>query len=218
MAKKNSQPFQVLATRTSFRGPVFHVTSDQIVEPGGTPPVRRDTVCHPGSVAILALDEAEAEAGTGKEPRLLLARQFRYPVRGSLWELPAGKLDGGESELTAARRELLEETGCTARRWKRALFFYPSPGFLNETITIYLARDLVHGAAQPEEDERISTRFFPLSTLLQKAASGKLRDGKTIAGVLWLAQAGWLKNDKKDKKEKTQNAKAKNQHPAKRKL
>jgi ADP-ribose pyrophosphatase len=185
MAKKSEQPLQVISTRTPFHGPVFQVTSDQVVEPGGAVQVRRDTVRHQGSVVIMAIDES------GEEPRVLLARQYRYPAKDYLWEFPAGRIDDGESELAAARRELMEETGCTARQWKRALFFYSSPGFLDETMAIYLARDLVQGKAQPEEDEMITTRFFPLSALLQKAVSGKLQDGKTIAGVLWLAQAGW---------------------------
>jgi len=100
-------------------------------------------------------------------------------------ELPAGRIDPGENALAAGRRELLEETGYTAKRWKRALFFYPSPGFLEETMTIFLARGLNAGTAQPEADERIEHELIPLSQATGLILSGKIRDGKTIAGVLW---------------------------------
>jgi ADP-ribose pyrophosphatase len=184
MASKSTRKprVKVISARVVFRGPVFCVTSDVVIEPGGVE-ARRDTVRHQGSVVVLALDESKPK------PRVLLARQFRYPVGDYIWELPAGRIDHGENALAAAKRELREETGYTARRWKRALFYYSSPGFLDETMTIYIARDLRPGPAQPEEDERISTRFFPLADLVLSAENGTLRDGKTIAGVLWAARA-----------------------------
>jgi ADP-ribose pyrophosphatase len=192
MASKSKRKPQVkvISSRVVFRGPVFYVTSDLVIEPGGVK-ARRDTVRHQGSVVILALDESK------RQPRVLLARQFRYPVGDYIWELPAGRIDHGESALAAAKRELMEETGYTARRWKRALFYYSSPGFLDETMAIYLARDLRPGQARPEEDERISTRFFPLADLVLSAAKGTLRDGKTIAGVLWAARAGIGQNPRR---------------------
>jgi ADP-ribose pyrophosphatase len=103
-----------------------------------------------------------------------------------MWELPAGRIDDGESELEGAKRELQEETGYTASKWKRALHFYVSPGFLDETMAVYVARDLTRGKANPEEDEVIAKRFFPLSSAVRMALTGKLRDAKTISGVLWL--------------------------------
>ena len=107
-----------------------------------------------------------------------------------MWELPAGRIDAGERELAAAKRELLEETGFTARRWKQILHFYVSPGFLDETMSIYLAQDLRPGIAQPEEDEKIVTRFFPLSATLRMVNRGLISDAKTISGIFWLAQQG----------------------------
>lgn len=182
MAKRAKQPtVRVLKTRVVFRGPVFYVTSERIEEPGGIR-VRRDLIRHPGSVVILAVDDS-----TGK-PRVLLARQYRYAARQRLWELPAGRIEEGESELAAARRELREETGFAARRWARAMFFWASPGFLDETMAVYLARDLAPGAAEPEEDEVIARRFFPLPDAVRMATNGTIRDGKTIAAVLWLDQ------------------------------
>jgi ADP-ribose pyrophosphatase len=169
----------VLKSRIAFRGPIFYVTSAIVREPTGVE-VRRDIVRHPGSVVILVLDDS------GREPRLLLERQYRYAAGARLWELPAGRIDPGESELAAAKRELLEETGYSARSWRRILKFFISPGFLDETHAIWLARDLTRGAAQPEHDEVIAQRFFPLRSAVRMALNGKIRDAKTIAAVLWL--------------------------------
>ena len=101
-------------------------------------------------------------------------------------ELPAGRIDPGEDALAAGKRELLEETGYTAKRWTKALYFYPSPGFLEETMTVFLAEHLKPGIAQPEADELIEHRLYPLSSVLRSIKTGKIRDGKTIASVLWL--------------------------------
>ncbi len=176
--KKRNKKVRVLSSKTVFRGPVFSVTLDEVVEPSGVR-ARRDTVRHTGSVVVLAVDD------TRKEPRVLLLRQYRYPANDWLWELSAGRIDPGESELAAARRELLEETGFTARRWKHLFTYYSSPGFMDETMALYLATGLTAGRAQPEEDEVIGKRFFPLRQALGMIRSGKVRDGKTIAGLLW---------------------------------
>lgn len=170
---------QVLKSRVVYRGPVFYVTSDRVREPSGIK-VRRDVVRHPGSVVVMAINEDR------REPRVLLVRQYRYVADQDLWELPAGRIDAGEDELAAARRELVEETGYSASEWKRALFFYSSPGFLDETMAVYLARGLKRGRARPEEDEVINKRFFPVSAALKMIERGAIRDGKTIAGILWL--------------------------------
>jgi ADP-ribose diphosphatase len=124
---------------------------------------------------------------SGKTPRVLLERQYRYAAGRRMWELPAGRVDPGENHLAAAKRELLEETGYRASRWQRALFFYVSPGFLDESMTVYLARGLKKGVAQPEEDERIAVRFFPLRQAVRMAMTGKIIDAKSIASLLWLA-------------------------------
>lgn len=182
MPKRSKQASaRVLKSRVVFRGPVFHVTSEEIEEPGGVR-VRRDMIRHPGSVVILVVDDS------GREPRVLLERQFRYAAKQRLWELPAGRIDEGESELAAAKRELREETGFRARKWSRAMFFWASPGFLDETMAIYLARDLVAGKAEPEDDEVIAKRFFPLPSAVRMVVNGTIRDAKTIAAVLWLNQ------------------------------
>ncbi len=173
---------RIVSSQVSYEGPVFSVVTDEVIEPGGIR-ARRDVIHHSGSVVVLALDESR------KEPRVLLERQYRHAAKGFLWELPAGRIDKGERELAAAKRELLEETGYTARHWKRILRFYASPGFLGETMSIFLARGLKAGMAQPEADEKIAVRFFGLSAAVRMARSGSIRDGKTISGVLWLAGA-----------------------------
>jgi len=181
---KSSRPktkARVLSSVEAYRSPAFWVTTDQVLEPNGVRG-RRDIVRHTGSVVILAVDETRAE------PRVLLVRQYRHAAQQYLWELCAGRIDRGENELTAAKRELLEETGYAAARWKRILKFYASPGFVAETMSIYLATDLRPGTAQPEEDEVIETRFFPLSDAVRMVMAGRILDGKTISGVLWLNQ------------------------------
>jgi ADP-ribose pyrophosphatase len=155
------------------------VVSQQVKEPDGVN-VRRDIVQHPGSIVVLAVDDSS------RPPRVLLERQYRHAAGARLWELPAGSLDPGENPLIGAKRELLEETGYTASKWRKALFFYVSPGFLTESMQIYLASGLRKGVAQPEEDERIAIRFFPLKQAVAMASSGKIVDAKTVAGLLWL--------------------------------
>ncbi len=170
---------RVVSSKVTYRGPVFYVTSDRVQEPGGIV-VRRDVVRHTGSVVIMVVDDS------GREPRVLLARQYRHPAKRYLWELPAGRIDEGESELAGAKRELMEETGYTAERWKRVLFYWASPGFLDETMAVYMATGLKRGKAKPEEDEVIQKRMFPLSQLARMVMRGAIPDGKTISGVLWL--------------------------------
>ncbi len=124
-ARSNSkrQKLEIQSSKVVYEGPVFSVTSDRVTEPTGVV-AQRDVIRHPGSVVILAVDDS------GSEPLILLERQYRYAAQDYLLELPAGSLDRGEQALAGAKRELLEETGYRAKKWKRALYFYPSPGFL----------------------------------------------------------------------------------------
>jgi len=189
--KKDSSPYRpipqkdrrlkVLNTKVVYKSPLFYVTSGQVREPSGVR-VRRDIVRHPGSVVIMALEESKAE------PRVLLIRQYRYAAGQELWEFPAGRLDPGDTPLSGARRELAEETGYRAREWKRALYFYSSPGFLDESMSVFVARNLVQGTATPEEDEFITAKMVPMSQAVRMAMNGAIQDAKTIAGILWLAQ------------------------------
>ena len=170
---------KILSSHVSYRGPLFSVTTDHVLEPTGIR-VRRDVVRHSGSIVVLAVDDM------GAEPRILLERQYRHAAGRFLCELPAGRIDSGEKELAAARRELLEETGYKARSWKRILHFWVSPGFVAEAMSIFLARDLTHGTAQPEADEVIEISMVPLKKAVSMVVRGDIQDAKTIAGILWL--------------------------------
>ena len=194
-ARKKSSPkrARLISSRTVYRGPVFSVTTDHVQEPGGVT-ARRDIIHHTGSVVVLAVDDSTAT------PRVLLERQYRHAAGDYLWELPAGRIDPGEQELQAAKRELLEETGYTAAKWKRILKFYASPGFVAETMSVFLATGLRAGEAQPEADEIIYKRLVPLPTAVRMAVSGTIRDAKTISSVLWLDHMSRATERQKDRK------------------
>jgi ADP-ribose pyrophosphatase len=178
---RSSKTAKLLKSEVVFQGKVFSITSDDVVEPSGVK-VHRYIMRHTGSVVVMCIDESKAE------PRVLLIRQYRHAAQKFLWELPAGRIDEGEDALTAAQRELAEETGYTAREWKQVLFYYPSPGFMDETHALFLARDIQKGKARPEEDEFITPRWVPISQAIDWVMSGKIPDAKTIAGVLWMAR------------------------------
>ena len=178
MPARKKSSVRVLSSKTMFQGRVFSVVTDQVAEPNGVI-ARRDVIRHPGSIVVLAVDESQGQR------RILLERQYRYAANAYMWELPAGRIDEGETKLAAAKRELLEETGYTARKWTHALRFYASPGFLDETMDVYLAENLTRGKAQPEEDERIATRLVPLDQVLRMVMTGKIVDAKTMTSVLW---------------------------------
>ncbi len=182
MANRKQGKVKVLSSKVAYKGPVFSVTTDQVREPSGIQ-VRRDVVRHQGSVVVMAVDD------THSEPRVLLARQYRYAAGRFLWELPAGRIDDGEEALGGAKRELQEETGYSASHWKRVLFFYASPGFLDESMAVYMARGLQRGTARPEEDEVISKRMYPVSQAARMVGKGVIQDAKTISGILWLERA-----------------------------
>jgi ADP-ribose pyrophosphatase len=181
MPKASRKKARVVSSRVSYRGPVFWVTTDDVLEPTGVR-VRRDVVRHSGSVVVLAVDESSGS------PRVLLEKQYRHAAGRFLLELPAGRIDEGENALNAAKRELLEETGYSARSWKRVLHFWASPGFVAEAMSIYLARNLKAGAAQPEDDEVIELKLIPIKKAVSMVLKGTIQDAKTIAGVLWLDQ------------------------------
>ncbi|MBS1853017.1 MAG: NUDIX hydrolase [Acidobacteria bacterium] len=187
MAKKSPassrQKARVLSSKPAYRGPAFWVTTDQVLEPSGVR-ARRDIVRHTGSIVVLAVDDSRSS----RDPLILLERQYRHAAERYLWELPAGRIDEGEKELAAAKRELREETGYSARHWRRILRFWASPGFVAEAMSIFLATGLRPGAAQPEADEVIQVSFVPLSQAVRMVVQNKIQDAKTISGVLWLAQ------------------------------
>jgi ADP-ribose pyrophosphatase len=185
--KKKTKPTKarLISSKLSYKGKVFSVYTDEVVEPGSQTPNTRDVVRHNGSIVILAVDESK----NSKDPDIILIRQYRHAAGQFLLELPAGRIEPGEAPLAAAKREMIEETGFRAKRWTMLTKYFASPGFLGESMQTYLARDIHQGASKPEEDEHIEIVRTPLSQVLALIAANKIHDGKTLIGVLLYAAA-----------------------------
>jgi ADP-ribose pyrophosphatase len=174
---------QLISSEVVYQGPLFRVLHDKIVEPSGKPN-ERDVIRHNGSVVILAIDSSKSK----KNPWIVIERQYRHAANQYLWELPAGKLDAGETALAGAQRELAEETGYSAKKWKPLVEYYASPGFLGESMKVFVAEGLVAGDATPEEDEEIEFRLVKMSDVLKMIEKGAIKDGKTLTSVLLYAR------------------------------
>jgi ADP-ribose pyrophosphatase len=168
---------QVLSSETMYQGRVFGVRRDRVIEPSGVE-ATREIVTHPGSVVVLPVFE---------DGRILLIRQYRHVTGQALWELVAGKRDGHEAFVEGARRELEEETGYRAKKLTQILDVFPSPGFVAENMVIFVAQGLTKGEARPEEDEKITPRIVTLREAERWIRTGKIRDAKTVAGILFYA-------------------------------
>src|SRR5262249_32323519 len=155
-----------------YKCAIFRVTEDKAKDSTGWQ-MERSVVRHNGSAVMMAVD--------GRK-RVLLVRQYRLPANREMWELPAGRLDKGGTPLQAAKRELIEETGVRAKKWKKLAEFYPSPGYVEEKMTIYLATDLKEGEATPMEDERIEARWFRKKEVARLIRQNKIADAKTMIG------------------------------------
>jgi ADP-ribose pyrophosphatase len=168
----------VTRSETLFKGRVFTLQRDEVVEPSGIETVR-EVIVHHGSVVVLPVLP---------DGRIVLIRQYRHAAGQYLWELVAGHKEPGEDPMEGARRELEEETGYTAKRFKKLLDIYPSPGLLGEKMEIFLADGLKKGVARPEEDENITQRIFTLRDIEEWIRVGKIRDSKTVSGILYYAK------------------------------
>lgn len=175
MAKRKLDKARVIRSKEIYSGPVFGIRRDELVEPGGVR-TTREVITHSGSVVVLPILA---------DGRVVLIRQYRHAAKQFLWELVAGRVDEGESPRKAAARELIEETGYRAKRFRIFMDFFPSPGFLEEKMFILLADGLTEGIAQPEEDEKIESRACGRKELEQMIQKRVIRDGKTIAGLLY---------------------------------
>src|SRR6202167_920187 len=151
------------------------VSEEHATEPGGFE-IKRAIVHHRGSAVMMPVDDRK---------RVLLVRQYRLPAERFLWELPAGSVDPGEKPLQTAKRELKEETGYDANNWKKLISFFPSPGFLTEKMTIFLATGLTAGVATPMDDERITTRWFTAKEIEAAIDAGEIVDAKTMLGYFF---------------------------------
>ena len=173
-----------LATRRVYTGRVLNLDVDTVSFPDGQRG-ELEMIRHPGAAAVLPVLSAEDAA----DPQLLLIRQYRYAAGGPIWEIPAGRLEPGESPEECARRELLEEAGATARRWKKLTTIYTTPGFTDERIHLFVAFDLVVKAESQrrEADEYMETKVMPTSQVLGLIRDGELVDAKTSVAVLFFA-------------------------------
>ncbi|MFF1689845.1 MULTISPECIES: NUDIX domain-containing protein [unclassified Streptomyces] len=182
--KDTAEEWEVRATETPFVGNKTSVRTDDVVMPDGSV-VRRDYQVHPGSVAILALDD---------QGRVLILKQYRHPVRHKLWEIPAGLLDiPGENPLHAAQRELYEEAHVKAEDWRVLTDVYTTPGGCSEAVRIFLARDLseAEGERFEVEDEEADMELarVPLEELVRGALAGELHNNCLVVGALALTAA-----------------------------
>ncbi len=179
MPKSSASPrekkAQILRSQMIYNGPVFGLRRDEVIEPTGVR-ATREVITHPGSVVVLPVLPDE---------KIVMIRQYRHATRQYLWELVAGRIDAGEVPKQAAERELIEETGYRAKKFRIFLDVFPTPGFLEERMYILLAEGLTLGQAEPEEDEKIAVRAFTRKQLEEMIESGKLRDAKSIAGLLF---------------------------------
>ena len=178
VSSKNSPNVEVVSSTLSYEGPLFRVYTDKIIENGRE--LTRDVVRHNGSVVILAIDDTKSK----RDPTIVMERQYRHAAREYLLEVPAGKMEEGEDALAGAKRELLEETGFQARRWRKMVRYFASPGFLGEWMQVFIAEGLTLGTAQPEYDEQLEIEMIPLSKLLRMIEEGKVYDGKTLISVM----------------------------------
>ena len=182
---------QLLSSEVVFEGSLFRVLRDKLIEPDGLHS-ERDVIRHNGSVMILAIDSSKSK----KNPWIVMERQYRHAANQYLLELPAGKLEAGEDPLAGAKRELAEETGYSAKKWKPLVEYYASPGFLGESMKVFLAEGLVAGDARPEEDEKIEFRLVKLADVLKMIEKGAIKDGKTLTSVLLYARLQGSKGKK----------------------
>lgn len=164
-----------VSSQTIFEGKIIKVTLDQAELPNGKL-AAREVVYHPGGVAVLAL---------GEDGMVPLVRQFRYPIQELLLELPAGKLDkDSEDQLEAAKRELGEETGLQAQEWTYLGNTLASPGFCDERLHMYLARNLTYDGQHLDEDEFLNVEMMPFDELVRQVMDGTITDAKTVATTL----------------------------------
>jgi ADP-ribose pyrophosphatase len=171
-----------LDTRRVYTGRVLNLDVDTVQFPDGSSG-ELEVIRHPGAAAVVPV----ASEPTGPDPVLLMLRQYRYAAGGPLWEIPAGRLDPGESAEGCARRELREEAGVEAGRLERLTTIWTTPGFTDEAIHLFWASDLKAAVHAREPDEFIEVVPKPLSEVLKGIRDGEIRDGKTIVAILYMA-------------------------------
>jgi ADP-ribose pyrophosphatase len=182
-ARRGAKPADLAERRVKgkwvYRGKLLKVRSDIVRLPDGNA-AEREYIEHPGAVAIVAVTDAG---------ELVMERQYRYPLRRDMIEVPAGKIDPGEDPLATARRELKEETGYTASSWRHLATIHIAIAYSNERIEIYLARGLRHGGAKLDDEEFLEVFTLPLARALAWVEAGKITDSKTVSALFWAERA-----------------------------
>ncbi|NWG87997.1 MAG: NUDIX hydrolase [Hydrogenophilaceae bacterium] len=169
-----------LSSETVYQGRLLHAKLDRVRLPNGKES-SREYLIHPGAAVIIPVfDNGD----------ILLERQHRYPLRRDFLELPAGKFDPNESELECAQRELLEETGYAADAWQYLATFYPCIGYSDERLVFYRASGLQHVGDDPDHDEFLEILRVPMAEALAMVGDGRICEGKTVMGLLWLERFG----------------------------
>ena len=168
--------------RRVYSGKVINLDVDLVEFPNGTTG-ELEIFRHPGASAVVPF----LSDPRGEDPQVLLIKQYRYAAGGYLYEIPAGRLDPGEQPIDCARRELREETGCTAQSMEHLHSMFTTPGFTDEVIHLFMATGLVHGDAATEADEFLTVETVNLSRALDMIRNGEIKDGKTTVGLLFAA-------------------------------
>lgn len=171
-----------LSSRRVYSGKVISVDFDTVRFPNGSVG-ELEMVRHPGASAVVPFLSDPGSA----DPQIMLIKQYRYAAEGFIYEIPAGKLDGAEDPADCARRELREETGCTAERIDHLYTFYTTPGFTDERIHAFMATGLTRGEMAHEKDEFMSLETVTLSQALELIRKGELKDAKTALAILYVA-------------------------------
>lgn len=171
---------KTIDTREIFSGRIIKVRVDTVRLPDGGQSTR-EVVEHAGAVAVVAVDH---------DNNIIMVRQYRKPVEKILLEIPAGTMEKDEDPLVCAQRELKEETGFTAKHWKKILSYYSAPGFTDEYLHLYLASGLTGGEIEPDEDEFIETIRLPLPEAYRMIFEGHIADGKSIIGIQYAIDLG----------------------------
>ena len=164
-----------LSSKIVYRGRLLQVMEDEVRLPDGNR-TRRETIRHPGAVATVPFLDSQT---------VVLVRQFRYPLRRHFYEIPAGKIDPGETPLQTARRELREECGYQAGKWRHLTTIHPCIGYSDEHIELYLARELAHVDHAPDDGELLEVVPMKVAAALRWVRAGKITDEKTVIGLLW---------------------------------
>jgi 8-oxo-dGTP pyrophosphatase MutT (NUDIX family) len=178
------------SSKILYTGRVFRLFRENITLPNQVS-VDLDVIRHPGAAAIVAMSDKKD---------VIMVRQYRHAINDFIWEIPAGTLDPHENHLTCAKRELEEETGFSAKNWKKLGEIVPVPGYSNERILLYLATELYEVGRHPEQDEYLSVHMISFDHVMDMIYKGDICDAKTISGIFMAMKAidnNHVKNDMK---------------------